>query len=172
MVILSPCEFWIKTAQNFGLLWVLFPALLVIINDTMAYVFGMALGKMPLLRILSPKKTVEGFVGAGFSTLLFAAPLLNYLSSKMSGTTVGSNKQHAWVMALYTSLVGPFGGYLASSIKRAHGKKDFGNTIPGHGGLVDRLDCQIITAPFVYFYLQYCKTSIPAATPPPPSPIV
>jgi phosphatidate cytidylyltransferase len=138
----------------------------------MAYVFGMCLGKMPLLRILSPKKTVEGFVGAGFSTLIFAAPLLNYLSSKMSGTTSGSNKQHAWVMALYTSLVGPFGGYLASSIKRAHGKKDFGNTIPGHGGLVDRLDCQIITAPFVCFYLQYCKTSIQAATPAPPSPIV
>ena len=57
-------------------------------------------------------------------------------------------------MALYISLVSPFGGFLASAVKRAHGAKDFGALIPGHGGVVDRFDCQVVTAPFVYLYLK------------------
>jgi CDP-diglyceride synthetase len=50
--------------------------------------------------------------------------------------------------------VAPFGGFLASIVKRAYGKKDFSNLIAGHGGFIDRLDCQIITAPFVYLYVR------------------
>jgi len=153
-------SFWIKTVQEFGLTWVLFPALLVIVNDTMAYVFGILMGKHKLLPRLSPKKTVEGFLGAAFSTMAVAAPLLNSMLKKSSETAkvvVGEGKvtSHALAMAAFVSLVSPFGGFLASAVKRAHGAKDFGSLIPGHGGVVDRFDCQVVTAPFVYLYLKY-----------------
>lgn len=123
----------------------------MIVNDTMAYIFGVLLGKHKLIPRLSPKKTVEGFVGAGLSTLAVAVPLLK----RMLGDNVTSDTtRHAIILALYVSLVSPFGGFLASAVKRAHGAKDFGQLIPGHGGVVDRFDCQVVTAPFVYLYLK------------------
>mmetsp|Transcript_57987 Transcript_57987/g.173067 ORF Transcript_57987/g.173067 Transcript_57987/m.173067 type:complete len:131 (-) Transcript_57987:490-882(-) len=126
----------------------------------MAYVFGILMGKHKLLPRLSPKKTVEGFLGAAFSTMAVAAPLLNSMLKKSSETAkvvVGEGKvtSHALAMAAFVSLVSPFGGFLASAVKRAHGAKDFGSLIPGHGGVVDRFDCQVVTAPFVYLYLKY-----------------
>ena len=138
--------------KEYGLVWVLFPALLVVVNDTMAYVFGVLLGKHKLLPRLSPKKTVEGFIGAGISTLAVAAPLLKRMTGKDGALTNAG--RHALAMGLYVSLVSPFGGFLASAVKRAHGAKDFGALIPGHGGIVDRFDCQVVTAPFVYLYLK------------------
>lgn len=75
------------------------------------------------------------------------------------GMNNGNVTMHAIVFALYTSLIAPFGGFLASAVKRAHGAKDFGTLIPGHGGVVDRMDCQIVTAPFVYLYLKSCLGS-------------
>lgn len=117
----------------------------------MAYVFGVLLGKHKLLPRLSPKKTVEGFVGAGMSTLAVAVPLLTSMVGKDGASGL---VRHGLILALYVSLVSPFGGFLASAVKRAHGAKDFGALIPGHGGVVDRFDCQVVTAPFVYLYLK------------------
>lgn len=145
--------FWIKTVHQYGILWVLYPALLVVVNDTMAYVFGIALGKNQLLPRLSPKKTVEGFVGAGLSTVAVSSPLLKFMAKK-AGSELGNVGRHALVIATFVSLVSPFGGFLASAVKRAHNAKDFGTLIPGHGGVVDRFDCQVVTAPFVYLYLK------------------
>ena len=164
LLLVGMSSFWIRTVEEYGLVWVLFPALLVVINDTMAYVFGVLLGKHKLLPRLSPKKTVEGFVGAGMSTLAVAAPLLQRMMMGFATTTDGGAggqtlRQHALMMALYISLISPFGGFLASAVKRAHGAKDFGSLIPGHGGVVDRFDCQVVTAPFVYLYLKTsCST--------------
>ena len=145
--------------------WILYPAFLVIVNDTMAYVFGVLMGKHKLLPRLSPKKTVEGFIGAGVSTCAIAIPLLKCVAGKsveggkalsVLGEGNGRLVQHALVLGLYTSFISPFGGFLASAVKRAHGAKDFGSLIPGHGGVVDRFDCQVVTAPFVYLYLKWC----------------
>lgn len=152
LFLVGQSSFWIRTIKEYGLAWVLFPALLVVVNDTMAYVFGVLLGKHKLIPLLSPKKTVEGFVGAGLSTLAVAGPLLN--RAVRDGVT--NPGRHALVLAAYVSLVAPFGGFLASAVKRAHGAKDFGDCIPGHGGAVDRFDCQVVTAPFVYLYLKNC----------------
>jgi len=163
--LLGQSSFWIKTIKTYGLMWALYPALLVIVNDTMAYVFGVLIGKHKILPLLSPKKTVEGFIGAGLSTCLVSLPLLNLCTNlnlgdgdKVSASLCGEDNKclarHAMIMAAYTSLISPFGGFLASATKRAHGKKDFGTFIPGHGGVIDRLDCQIITAPFVFLYLK------------------
>lgn len=166
-------SFWVKTIQSFGMEWVLYPALLVVINDTMAYVFGVLLGKHKLLPRLSPKKTVEGFIGAAVSTCAAAVPLLNLFvnyfgeHSKASLVMGSGNRnlvKHALIIGLYTSLISPFGGFLASAVKRAHSAKDFGTLIPGHGGVVDRFDCQVVTAPFIFFYLKTCIKKMSPST--------
>ena len=159
LLLIGSSSYWISTVSEYGILWVLYPALLVIVNDTMAYFFGVLFGQRKLLPHLSPKKTVEGFLGAGLSTLAASIPLLKLMSSRRSGVKVedvlGVNNlgRHAFILAMYISLVSPFGGFFASAVKRAYGAKDFGSLIPGHGGVIDRLDCQIVTAPFVFLYL-------------------
>lgn len=95
------------TIQEFGLRWIIYPSLLVIINDSMAYFFGVSMGSRKLFPRLSPKKTVEGFVGAAFSTLLIAIPLLRFI---MKGEPSPPSPRHAIIIALFVSLVAPFGG--------------------------------------------------------------
>lgn len=146
-------SFWILTVDQFGMGWVLFPASLVVVNDTMAYVFGRLMGKTKLLPKLSPKKTLEGFVGAAISTIALSVPLARLFIDDSSSSY--DNNIHIWLLAAYVSIVSPYGGFLASAVKRSFGAKDFGNFIPGHGGAIDRLDCQVITAPFVYLILKY-----------------
>jgi phosphatidate cytidylyltransferase len=60
---------------------------------------------------------------------------------------------HVLVLSLFASTIGPFGGFFASGLKRSIKIKDFSNLIPGHGGISDRMDCQLIMGSFVYFYL-------------------
>lgn len=165
--------FWNRTVQRFGIEWLIYPCLLVIVNDTMAYFFGKSFGNHHFLPKLSPNKTAEGFIGAAFSTYLISFPLLKLILGRSAKTSkalsvIGTNrltylsslKKHARLMATYVSLLSPFGGFLASAIKRAYNSKDFGSSIAGHGGFVDRLDCQLITAPFVYFYLSHSIKNI------------
>lgn len=141
---------WLATLRLFSARWIYYPFLLVIINDTMAYICGQLLGKHKLLPNISPNKTWEGFIGAAFFTVALSTPVWDWIGDGASTTSAQLN-----VIGLYVSLLAPFGGFLASSVKRNFGQKDFGTMMPGHGGLVDRLDCQLITAPFVYLYLNY-----------------
>lgn len=85
------------------------------------------------------------------------------LPSAVADTTLSSMQLHAVVMATFASLVAPFGGFFASGFKRAFKIKDFANTIPGHGGFTDRLDCQIIMGGFSYVYMH--QLLMPAAAP-------
>jgi phosphatidate cytidylyltransferase len=150
---LLPATAWMSAVHLFGKEWVLYTAFLVVINDTAAYFFGKNFGKHALLPKISPNKTWEGWMGALVSTLLLSFPLWKALFQ----STATSYDRHAFVLALYCAVVAPFGGFLASTVKRAYGKKDFGSLIAGHGGLIDRLDCQLVTAPFVYLYLTAVK---------------
>ena len=150
-LVVVPSSFWIAIIQDYGMKWVLYSLYLVMINDTMAYVFGASFGKHPLLPTISPKKTWEGFLGALVSTMAMSIVLWKQLN--FVGVAAGTGTRHALLIAAYCSLIAPFGGFLASIVKRAYGKKDFSNMIAGHGGFVDRLDCQLITAPFIYLYL-------------------
>jgi phosphatidate cytidylyltransferase len=168
-----------------GLIWLWVPASLVICNDVFAYIWGITIGRTPLIK-LSPKKTVEGFVGAFFSTMVFGivwgtvfmqwdymicpvrdlgvsawsshgcepnpvfiwkewemwAPLQMFFSAKT--IPYAPYHIHILVMAIFASLVAPFGGFFASGFKRAFNIKDFGQSIPGHGGMTDRMDCQYV----------------------------
>lgn len=176
-----------------GLYWFLIPVSLVIVNDIMAYVCGITMGKTPLIAI-SPKKTLEGFLGAWFFTMI-AAVLLTYLSASSDymicpmdrvGISAFSDHScvhdpvfvprvynffnlysfefapiylHAIVLATFASLVAPFGGFFASGTKRAFKAKDFGDTIPGHGGITDRFDCQFVMGFFsCIYYDTFVKT--------------
>ncbi|KOB75688.1 Phosphatidate cytidylyltransferase [Operophtera brumata] len=95
-----------------GLIWFIVPVSMIICNDVMAYVFGFFFGKTPLIK-LSPKKTWEGFIGGGISTVAF-------------------------------------------------GMLDFGDVIPGHGGIMDRFDCQFLMATFVNVYItSFIRTATP-----------
>ena len=110
--------------------------------DTCAYCVGMLIGKHKMAPVLSPKKSVEGAVGgvvgamllgAGFAALTGAQPILYAL-------ICGAG-----------ALVSMVGDLAASAIKRNQGIKDYANRIPGHGGILDRFDSVIITAPIIYF---------------------
>jgi len=228
-----------------GLFWFVFPILLVIVNDIMAYVFGRTCGKKFIRRKFipfSPNKTWEGFIGGGICTVAISWHLsaalaelpwmvcptnefrwypeslectphhvfqkaesiippqifevlpqnlvklipgvIEYCSSIEGETETiarcisGEPTQsfhhfelilrnvypiqiHALWIGLFASVVAPFGGFLASAIKRAYGIKDFDSVIPGHGGLTDRFDCQFLMA--LYTWVHY-NTFIRMAT--------
>ena len=118
-------------------------ALLAIIwaSDSFAYVSGRFLGRTKLFPSVSPKKTVEGFVGGFVGALLVAAWLSLY-----------SNKElWKWlVLAAVLVVAGTLGDLVESKFKRVAGKKDSGTILPGHGGLLDRLDSLIYASPFAF----------------------
>ncbi|MBK5721130.1 phosphatidate cytidylyltransferase [Dysgonomonas sp. Marseille-P4677] len=122
-------------------------ALLVFIwvNDTFAYLTGMAFGKHRLFERISPKKSWEGFIGGAIvsicSSLIFA-----YFFPNLS--TI------AWLgFAAVTVVCGTWGDLFESLIKRTLGVKDSGTMIPGHGGILDRFDSTILAIPSIFVYL-------------------
>lgn len=176
-----------------GIIWFFLPATLVIVNDIFAYLCGITFGRTQLIEI-SPKKTVEGFVGAWICTSI-AGVIASHILSKsdymicpaenlsthlynfphcdlnpiyipqvyqlpaniveLTGHELITFKPfyfHAAILATFASLIAPFGGFFASGLKRAFGIKDFGDTIPGHGGITDRFDCQFLMGSFTYLY--------------------
>lgn len=173
-----------------GLIWFFLPVALVITNDIFAYVCGITFGRTQLIKI-SPKKTVEGFVGAWVCTIIWGYGIANVLmrykyftcpvndlgSNAWTGLECNPNpvfspqpytlpswtqinrtfyiaplELHIFVLATFASLIAPFGGFFASGLKRTFKVKDFGESIPGHGGITDRMDCQFIMGLFAYMY--------------------
>ncbi len=116
--------------------------------DTCAYCVGMLIGKHQMSPVLSPKKSVEGAIGgvcgAALLGALYAWALRAYFPTG----------QHIWIFAVICAvgaLISMVGDLAASAIKRNHGIKDYGKIIPGHGGILDRFDSVIVTAPIIYF---------------------
>ena len=117
-------------------------------SDTMAYVAGRLFGRHKMAPVLSPKKTVEGAIGgvAGAAIIgaIYAAAIGGFLQH-------GGNRIPAYAMiSAVGALVSMTGDLAASAIKRNHNIKDYGKLIPGHGGILDRFDSVIITAPIIY----------------------
>ncbi|KAG8386082.1 hypothetical protein BUALT_Bualt03G0111900 [Buddleja alternifolia] len=124
---------------------------------TAAYLFEFFFGRTPLIKV-SPTKTWEGFIGASVATVVSAFLLANilgrfqwmtcprkeFLQFPWKGTSVLPVQWHALCLGLFASIIAPFGGFFASGLKRAFKIKDFGDSIPGHGGFTDRMDCQIV----------------------------
>lgn len=116
-------------------------------SDTFAYLTGMTIGKTKLLERISPKKTIEGFVGGVVATLVIGYFLGNFFPQY-------TNIQ--WLLiAMVVAVFGTLGDLVESMFKRASGIKDSGNLIPGHGGVLDRFDSLIYAAPFLYVLLEF-----------------
>ncbi len=116
--------------------------------DTMAYVTGMLFGKHKMAPVLSPKKSVEGAVGG-----VIGAALIGGIYAAIVGRFMTSGSSQILVYALISAvgaLISMVGDLAASAIKRNHNIKDYGKLIPGHGGILDRFDSVIITAPIIY----------------------
>lgn len=115
------------------------------VNDSFAYLTGNFLGKHKLLEHISPKKTVEGFIGGLIFTLV-----AGYVLSVQF--TVLSNRE--WMaISLIIGVFGVLGDLIESMFKRMANVKDSGTIMPGHGGVLDRLDSIIFSTPFIFAYL-------------------
>lgn len=112
-------------------------------NDTFAYICGRLLGKHKLYEKISPKKTIEGFIGGLLFTQL--AAFIIYKTSSLQISLI------AWLLiALGISVLGTVGDLIESKYKRQAGVKDSGNIMPGHGGILDRFDSILFAAPFLF----------------------
>ena len=117
--------------------------------DTCAYCAGMLLGKHRLAPVLSPKKSIEGAVGGVVGSALLGCIYAYFFGGKMD---VVCNPMVACAVACaIAAVISQIGDLAASAIKRNHNVKDYGNLIPGHGGILDRFDSVIFTAPAVYW---------------------
>ena len=125
--------------------------ILIWTNDTFAYIVGKSIGKHKLFERISPKKTIEGFFGG----IIFAV-FAGYLISKyyIRATTQFSDKSILiWtIIAVIVGVMGTIGDLIESKFKRIAGVKDSGKIMPGHGGILDRLDSVIFVAPFVFLF--------------------
>ena len=119
-------------------------------NDSFAYIFGISLGKHKLMERISPKKTLEGFIGGVVCTMI-ASVVLYFL---LGGNT--ELRMIDWIIiALIVSIIGTIGDLIESMFKRTSGVKDSGRIMPGHGGILDRLDSFIMCIPFIFIYLYF-----------------
>ena len=121
--------------------------ILIWVNDSFAFFVGKNLGKRKLFESVSPKKTVEGFFG-GVLFSLITAFILSYFCDFLSLTNL-------IVISLIAAILGTAGDLVESKFKRQANTKDSGNIMPGHGGILDRLDSLLFVAPFVYLYIHY-----------------
>lgn len=118
-------------------------------SDTCAYCVGMLIGKHKMAPVLSPKKSVEGGVGGVVGAALLGA-LYAVVIAKWNPASGHTALMYALICAV-GALISMVGDLAASAIKRNHDIKDYGKLIPGHGGILDRFDSIIFTAPIIFY---------------------
>lgn len=124
---------------------IIYLLLMIWSNDSFAFLVGKNMGRNKLFESVSPKKTIEGFAGGVLSTIITAA-VISYYSDLFT--------TYEWVgLGVLVSVLGTIGDLVESKFKRMAGVKDSGNIMPGHGGMLDRLDSLLFVAPFVYLYI-------------------
>ncbi len=118
----------------------------ILITDTGCYYFGSKFGKHKLSPVISPNKTIEGAVGGTFCAICMAT-LIGYMIDLPVVFSV--------IAGILVALFSQIGDLCESLIKRDAGVKDSGNTLPGHGGFLDRTDSYVFTLPVLYYYFHY-----------------
>lgn len=131
-----------------GDLWILFVLILAFSGDIVALYVGKFWGKHKLIPFVSPGKTVEGLIGLVLGSTVASMIFGYYLLP-------GISLIHIIMIAFVGSVIGQLGDICESAIKRTYGLKDASSILPGHGGILDRLDCLIFIAPFVYYYRMF-----------------
>jgi phosphatidate cytidylyltransferase len=119
--------------------------------DTAAYFVGRAVGKHPLAPHISPKKTWEGSVASMFGSLLVAFAFSYWIRIPL---------HYLFIMAVLGNIAGQMGDLLESAYKRSAGVKDSGGLLPGHGGILDRIDALILCIPVIWYYLVLVNPSL------------
>ncbi len=130
-----------------GFTWVLMLAVTIVISDAAAYLIGHRFGRHPFFPAISPKKTVEGALGGllcSVPVMLVGGTVLLHLSPLQAG-----------VLGVLIGVAAQLGDLVESQMKRVAGVKDSSNLIPGHGGIMDRMDSGMFAPIVVYFYAHY-----------------
>ncbi len=125
-----------------------FVFLTVWVGDTTAYYGGRKLGRHPLIPTISPKKTIEGAI-CGLGGSISAGFLAHF------GFLQEVSLTHCLIMGLFCGIIGQFGDLAESALKRNVGVKDSGGLVPGHGGVLDRVDGLMFVGPVFYFYYKW-----------------
>lgn len=128
---------------------VLIVILMAVGNDTFGYFAGVLFGKHPMAPRISPKKTWEGFAGSMIGSMVLAAVLVALL--------LGDPWWHGLVLAFFLVWVAALGDFAESMVKREIGVKDMGTLLPGHGGVMDRIDSIVFVAPVGYVVFELLR---------------
>jgi phosphatidate cytidylyltransferase len=134
-----------ETAAN-GRTLVLFLVFVVEMSDVFQYIWGKTLGRHKIIPTVSPNKTWEGFIG-GIASAMVLSLAIRFLTPFSIVETL--------VVTLMITVAGFCGGAVMSAVKRDFGVKDFGSVIPGHGGMLDRIDSLCYAAPIFFHYVRY-----------------
>ncbi len=134
--------------RRFGVAWVILAFVVTWANDTFAYFAGHAFGRHRMLERISPKKTWEGFAGGAAGSIVGAL-----ITRALFPEDLGVLSPVAMaLLAAGGAVLGPLGDLCESLLKRAAGVKDSGKIIPGHGGLLDRIDALLFVAPWIFLW--------------------
>ena len=117
-------------------------------TDIFAYFSGYLFGKHKLCPAISPKKTIEGSVGGTIGSVALCTAFAWIFATELMMDSI--------IIGAIGGVISQFGDLTASIFKRKLGIKDYGNLIPGHGGILDRFDSILFTAPMVYYYIVFC----------------
>lgn len=132
-----------QTGEYSNMIWLI--VITAFGTDIMAYFSGFLFGKHKLCPKISPKKTIEGSVGGTLGSIVLSGIFGYFVMPELF--------IHCLVIGLLGGIVSQFGDLTASIFKRKMGIKDYGNLIPGHGGILDRFDSVLFTGPMVYYYI-------------------
>lgn len=146
-VLISSLVF-LRSDPDKGVAWIFFVLVLVALCDTGAFYAGTFFGKHKLCPKVSPGKTVEGFIGGLTLTVLGGIVIRNFFFRELDLVLT-------LVFLVTVSVVGPLGDLFESALKRTGGVKDSGSIIPGHGGILDRIDALLFVAPVAYVFKAY-----------------
>jgi phosphatidate cytidylyltransferase len=146
LLVAMPLSFAVRLQgiRGVGPRLLLFALVITWAADTTAYFVGRAIGKHPLAPHISPKKTWEGAVGSMVGSLVVAWGFSYWLLIPI---------RHLVVMAVIGNVAGQMGDLLESAYKRSAGVKDSGGLLPGHGGVLDRIDALILCIPVIWYYV-------------------
>jgi phosphatidate cytidylyltransferase len=136
------------TSAN-GRTLVLFLVFVVEMSDVLQYIWGKTLGSHKIIPAVSPNKTWEGFIG-GIASAMLLSLAIRFLTPFSIRETL--------LVSLLITVAGFCGGAVMSAVKRDFGVKDFGSVIPGHGGMLDRVDSLCYAAPIFFHYVRYFYT--------------
>lgn len=135
---------------NDGMNFLVLMFFVILATDIGAYYFGSKFGKHKLAEVISPKKTIEGSIGGALCAVL---------TSLIIGHFIHLQWYHSLIAGVLITSFAQLGDLSESLIKRDAGVKDSGDSLPGHGGFLDRADSYIFTAPITYYYFKYIVLS-------------